>query len=88
MNQPVYYHVKPEQVGKEDVMDVLRKAIQMQFQDKEYYVSKELIEEKPTPYSKTPRQLRGFVINEANQVGHVIYFDVTEIKTGINWAGR
>jgi hypothetical protein len=89
MSQPVYYHVNPSQVGKEDVGDFLRRAIAKQFADKEYYVTKETIEEKITPYSKgTPRKLRGFVINEANKIGHVIYFDITECTSGINFYGR
>jgi len=89
MSEPVIYHVSPEQVGKEDVGDYLRKAIVKQFEGREYYVSKELIEEKITPYSNgKPRKLRGFVINEGNSMGHVIYFDVTECAGGINWMGR
>ena len=50
MSYPTVYHVKPEQVGKEDLQDFLRKAIQRQFEGREYYVSKELIEEKITHY--------------------------------------
>lgn len=88
MNQPVFYQVKPEQVGREDLTDFLRKAITKQFEGRDYYISKELIEEKPTPYSKTPRKLRGFLINEANSIGHAIYFDVTDCQSGINWMGR
>lgn len=89
MNQPVFYHVKPEQVGNTDLGDFLRKAIAKQFEGREYYVSKELIEEKATPYSSTPRKLRGFLINEANTIGHAIYFDVTDIPNStLNWMGR
>ena len=89
MSQPVFFHVKPEQLGKEDLGDFLRKAITKQFEGKEYYVSKELIEEKATPYSKTPRKLRGFLINEANSIGHAIYFDVTDIaSSATDWMGR
>ena len=89
MSQPVYYHVNPEQVGSEDLGDFLRRAIAKQFADKEYYVSKELIEEKITPYSNgQPRKLRGFQINEGNKVGHLIYFDVTNCTSGINFFGR
>jgi hypothetical protein len=89
MSKPVIYHVNPNQVGSEDLGDFLRKAIIRQFEGKEYYVSKELIEEKVTEYSNgIPRKLRGFVINEGNSVGHVIYFDVTECSSGINWMGR
>lgn len=86
MSEPVIYHVKPEQVGKEDVGDFLRKAIAKQFADKEYFVSKELIEERVTHYSNgQPRKLRGFVINEGNAIGHAIYFDVTECVGGADW---
>jgi hypothetical protein len=88
MSHPTVYHVKPEQVGKEDLQDFLRKAIQKQFEGREYYVSKELIEEKVTHYSSTPRKLRGFLINEANSTGHAIWFDVTECSSGINWMNR
>jgi hypothetical protein len=47
MSQPTIYIVRPEQVGREDLQDFLRKAVQRQFEGKEYYVAKELIEEKP-----------------------------------------
>lgn len=87
-NQPVYYHVKPEQVGNTDLGDFLRKAIQKQFEGKEYYVTKEVIEEKVTPYSTTPRKLRGFLINENNSIGHAIFFDVTDVPNSVlNWMG-
>jgi hypothetical protein len=85
---PTIYQVKPEQVGKEDLSTFLRRAISKQFDGKEYYIAKESIEEKPTPYSTTPRKLRIFAINENNSVGHVIYFDVTECENGINWLSR
>jgi hypothetical protein len=84
MSQPTYYQVTQEQVGKGDLQDFLRKAIQKQFENKEYFVSKEEIVERITPYSKTPRKLRGFLINEGNSIGHAIYFDVTDIKT-VEW---
>lgn len=86
--EPNIYHVKSEQVGSEDLQDFLRKQIQKQFEGREYYVSKELIEEKITSYSKTPRKLRGFLINESNNTGHAIWFDVTECQQGINWINR
>jgi len=85
---PTIYHVKPEQVGQEDLQDFLRKQIQRQFEGTEYYVSKELIEEKVTHYSATPRKLRGFLINEGNNVGHAIWFDVTDCQSGVNWINR
>jgi hypothetical protein len=89
MSEPVFYNVTAEQVGREDVGDYLRKAIVKQFEGKEYYVSKELIEEKVTPYSNgKPRKLRGFLINESNVAGHIIYFDVTDCGGGISWMGR
>ncbi len=89
MSQPIIFHVKPEQVGNEDLGDFLRRAIARQFEGKEYYVAKETIEEKITSYSSTPRKLRGFLINENNSVGHAIYFDVTEISnSSTNWLGR
>ena len=84
MSQPIYYTVKPEQVGSQDLQEFLRKAIQIQFEGKEYYVAKEVIEKRVTPYSSTPRSLRGFLINENNTAGHAIYFDVTGIKT-VDW---
>lgn len=85
MAEPTIYHIKPEYVGTEDLQDFLRKQIQIQFKDKEYYVAKEEIVERPTSYSKTPRKLRGFLINENNSVGHAIWFDVTDVKV-IGWA--
>jgi hypothetical protein len=84
MSQPIYFTVKPEQVGSQDLQEFLRKAIQVQFEGKEYYVAKEVIETRVTPYSKTPRKLRGFLINENNTSGHAIYFDVTDIRT-VDW---
>jgi hypothetical protein len=86
--QPVFFHVKPEQVGSEDLQDFLRNQISKQFSNKEYIVTKELIEEKITPYSKTPRKLRGFLINESDSIGHSIWFDVTECQPAVNWMGR
>lgn len=89
MSQPTFYRVTPEQVGNEDLGDFLRNAIRKQFEGKEYYVSKEVIEERSTPYSKTPRKLRGFLINENNAVGHAIFFDVTDLpNSATNWMGR
>lgn len=84
MSQPTYYTVTQEQVGRGDLQEFLRKAIQKQFENKEYFVTKEEILEKRTPYSETPRKLRGFLINEGNSIGHAIYFDVTDIKT-VDW---
>ena len=86
--QPVIYHVRPEQVGGEDLQEYLRKQIARQFEGKEYYIAKESIEERVTHYSATPRKLRGFSINEANTVGHAIWFDVTTCSSGVNWLGR
>ena len=89
MSEPMFYHVSPEQVGREDLGDFLRKAIIKQFEGRDYYISKELIEEKITKYSEgKPRKLRGFLINEANTTGHIIYFDVTDCAGGVNWLGR
>ena len=86
MSEPVIYHVKQEHVGSEDVGDVLRRAIARQFEGKEYYVAKEELVERPTSYSKTPRKLRGYMINENNSIGHAIWFDITDVKT-ITWVG-
>lgn len=87
-NQPVIYIVKPEQIGKEDITTFLRNAIHKQFDGKEYYISKELDETKTTYYSpNVPRKLRGFLINEANKIGHAIYFDITDVPN-ITWVGH
>lgn len=88
MNNLPYFIVKPEQVGGEDLQTFLRRAVHKQFEDKDYYITKELIEERITPYSSTPRKLRGFAINEKNSIGHLIWFDVTECQGGISWLGR
>lgn len=89
MNQPAFFYVDPKQVGNQDLGDFLRRAVQKQFEGKEFYISKELIEEKATPYSQTPRKLRGFLVNEANTIGHALYFDVTDIpNSATNWMGR
>lgn len=87
-SKPIIFKVTKEQVGREDLATFLREAIHKQFHDKEYYIAKEVIEEKPTDYSATPRKLRGFLINEGNEVGHSIYFDVTDVSSDINWLGR
>lgn len=88
MSSPTFYIVKREQVGREDLTDFLRKAIALQFEGKEYYVAKEEITERVTPYSATPRKLRGFLINEANKIGHAIYFDVTDCVSADSFFGR
>jgi len=86
MEKVPIYIVTQQQVGSEDIGDFLRKAIARQFEGKEYYVAKEEIAERPTHYSKTPRKLRGYMINENNTVGHAIWFDITDIKT-VSWVG-
>ncbi len=83
---PVIYIVKREQVGSEDLGTFLRRAIEKQFEGKEYYVAKEEIAERPTHYSSTPRKLRGYMINENNTHGHAIWFDITDIKE-VTWVG-
>ena len=80
MIQDVYFKVDPKQVGSEDIGTFLRNAIDIQFRGKEYYIAKEEIANRTTYYSKTPRNLRGYMINE-NGIGHAIWFDVTDIKT-------
>lgn len=84
--EPVIYRVTQEQLGNDDLTDFLRRAIARQFEGKEYYVAKEEDVLRPTHYSKTPRKLRGFMINEANTIGHAIWFDVTDVKS-ITWVG-
>jgi hypothetical protein len=83
MLKDTYFIVKPEQVGTEDVGTALKRAIDIQFRGKEYYIAKEELAFRVTPYSKTPRRLRGYMINE-NGVGHAIWFDVTDIKE-VTW---
>lgn len=84
--EPIIYRVTQQQVGREDVGDFLRRAIAKQFDGKEYYIAKEELVERPTYYSKTPRKLRGYMINENNSVGHAIWFDITDVKT-VTWVG-
>jgi hypothetical protein len=84
MVNEVIFIVKPEQIGSEDVGTALRRAIDIQFKGKEYYIAKEELVKRSTYYSKTPRKLRGYMINE-NGVGHAIWFDVTDLKS-IEWA--
>jgi hypothetical protein len=86
--EPIIYHVKPEQVGREELQEFLRTQIRKQFEGKDYFITKELIEEKRTHYSRQPRKLRGFLINEGNTAGHAIWFDVTECSGGVSWMGR
>ena len=86
MDTPTIYIVTQEHVGKEDVGDFLRKAVARQFEGKEYYIAKEEMTERATYYSKTPRKLRGYMVNENNSVGHAIWFDITDVKT-ITWVG-
>ena len=82
------YKVSPQQVGNEELQQFLRTQISKQFEGTDFYITKEHIVERPTHYSTTPRKLRGFSINEGNSKGHLIWFDVTECSSGINWAGR
>lgn len=79
MNMEPIFIVKPEQIGNEDAADVLRRAVQKQFEGKEYYIAKEELVVRPTYYSKTPRKLRGYMVNE-NGVGHAIWFDITDLN--------
>jgi hypothetical protein len=88
MSQPVIYVVSKEQVGREDLGTFLRRAIHKQFEGKDYYIAKEVVEEKKTHYSETPRKLRGFLISESNGPGHSIFFDVTDVSSDINWLAR
>ena len=81
---PPIFRVSREQVGSSDLAEFLRKAIHRQFEGKEYYISTEEIISSPTPYSREPRKLRGFMVNE-NGRGHAIWFDVTEVDN-FNWA--
>jgi hypothetical protein len=84
--QPVIYQVTQKQLGRDDLTEFLRRAISKQFEGKEYYVTKEEDITKPTHYSKTPRRLRGFLINENNTIGHSIWFDVTDVSS-TTWLG-
>lgn len=84
-NEPIFI-VRPEQIGNEDPGDVLRRAVQKQFEGKEYYIAKEELVTRPTHYSKTPRKLRGYMVNE-NGVGHAIWFDITDINT-LAWTSQ
>ena len=86
MAEPVYYIVSNEQVGGDDIQEFLRRAIHKQFEGKECYIAKEEYTKRITHYSKTPRILRGFMINEGNSEGHAIWFDVTDVKN-ITWQG-
>lgn len=83
---PTIYRVTQEQLGAEDLTEFLRKAVARQFEGREYYITKEEDVLRPTHYSKTPRKLRGFLINESNSIGHAIWFDVTDVKS-ITWVG-
>ena len=90
MNQSAetIYRVSPQQVGHEDLQQFLRTQISKQFEGTDFYITKEHVVERPTHYSAVPRKLRGFSINENNTKGHLIWFDVTECQSGINWGGR
>lgn len=83
MLKDTIFIVKPEQIGTEDIGTALRRAIDTQFRGKEYYIAKEELVTRTTHYSKTPRKLRGYMVNE-NGVGHAIWFDITDIKD-IQW---
>lgn len=88
MEEPVIFHVKPEQVGTQDLSEFLRTAINKEFEGKDYYVGQELSLEKKTNYSPlVPRKLRAFCICESGKPNQTIYFDVTEVPQ-INWLGR
>lgn len=79
MRNEQIFIVKHEQIGNEDVGTVLRRAIDKQFEGKEYYIAKEDVVVRPTNYSATPRKLRGYMVNE-NGTGHAIWFDITDVK--------
>jgi len=78
--EPTIYQVKPEQVGNEDLSDFLRKAIGIQFTNKEYFIANEQMMEKRTSYSKDLRKIRAFVVQDnTDHVTHNLFFDVTEV---------
>jgi hypothetical protein len=88
MDQNNIFVVKPEQVGKTDLMEFLREAISKEFQGKDYYIGQELSLERTTPYSPNSlRKFKGFCICEEGKQNKTIYFDVTEVPQ-INWIGR
>jgi hypothetical protein len=88
MEQTNIFHVRPEQVGSEDISEFLRRAINKEFEGKDYYIGQELSLERVTHYSPTSkRRLRGFCICESGKPNQTIYFDVTEVPQ-INWIGR
>lgn len=86
--EPAIYIIKPEQVGGRDVSDFLRQAIATEFSGKEYMIVNEQTLDKPTSYSKTPRKIRIFSVQEGLR-SHAIFFDITEVSAAnqINWLG-
>jgi hypothetical protein len=86
MNNQAIFIVTPEQIGNEDPGTVLRRAVHKQFEDTEHYIAKEELVIRPTHYSKTPRKLRGYMVNQGG-VGHAIWFDITDINT-LAWTSQ
>ena len=88
MEQNNIFHVRPEQVGSNDLSEFLRNAINKEFEGRDFYIGQELALERTTHYSPTvPRKLRGFCICESGKPNHTIYFDISEVQQ-INWIGR
>lgn len=76
-----YFIVEPKHVPpNENIFDFLRQQIHKQFANKNYYIGKEtFIQKTRVPYRSDLRDIFFFAINEDNQKGHLIGFDITDI---------
>jgi hypothetical protein len=83
------YHVKPEHVGNEDIMQFLRKCISREFGGKEYYIVNESTLDKILPGYPKPRRIVSFGVESAG-VNQAVHFDVTDVvaSNSTNWGGN
>lgn len=86
--EPQIFHVKPEQVGQQDVGEFLRSAIAKEF-GTDFYIVNEQTLDRITSYSRTPRKIRTFLV-EAKGTTHSLFFDVTEVSivNSQGWFGK
>lgn len=87
-DQPNIYHITPEHVGGQDVMQFLRQQLARNFNGN-YEILNEQTINKIIPGHKTPRRIVAFLV-EAGGQNHSIFFDTTDVSAAstINWLGH
>ena len=79
--QPVIYHVRPEQVGQNDINYFLQQAIAKQFEGQDYcIVNEQTLDRMNRNIPGTLRKIKGYAI-DVNGVSHTLYFDITDVST-------